>query len=264
MHLMRRHGDYSVVNASATEGCLRRLIARHKRGLSSKNELRIEFNHNSSTMVSLSRKGQLAKLRIHWLFTKAPPDVLEAVVRCFFAREDGEGVKRLRCKIFDFIEENRDLMLSILSPLQLRSPRGRTYHLAQIEESLRQRFPIRCRGVRIGWSGRVTPCLMGKWIAMPKGSRNVIIINRLLDDPRVPRYYLEYIVFHELLHEVIPIRREGGKWVHHSMEFRRLERQFPAFERARRWERKNIFRLFATHSSHSREARSKKTRQRSG
>jgi hypothetical protein len=97
---------------------------------------------------------------------------------------------------------------------------------------------------------------MGKWIAMPEGSANVVVINRLLDSRRVPAYYLQYIVFHELLHEMIPIRRRGGRWVHHPVEFRRRERQFPAFERALSWERENIGKLFDASLRRSRSRRS--------
>ena len=133
------------------------------------------------------------------------------------------------------------------SSKSIGSARGRVYDLSEVEAGIRVRFLRACPKVRIGWSLRVTPCLMGKWIAAPEGLPSVVAINRLLDHPRVPRFYLDYIVFHELLHELIPVRRECGRWVHHPMEFRRMERQFPWIDRALRWEQENIGRLFEEH-----------------
>jgi hypothetical protein len=247
---MRLEGDYSVTSASKTEGELRGLVHRYRpdfRGQS----LQIQFHQNTCTMVSLSRRGPDRTLRIHWLFTKAPPAVLDAVVRSFFAKEGAARSRHFRTVVLDFIEENRSLTLSVLCARQLRSPRGRAYDLEEVEERVRARHLNDCPEVRIGWSPRVTPCLMGKWIQMPHGSPNVVVINRLLDDGRVPRFYLDYIVFHELLHELIPIRRERGRWVHHPAEFRRIERQFPGYERAQRWEKENIAKLFSIHARDS-------------
>lgn len=251
---MGMQSDYTVTSASNTEKYLRALLRRYRPELGCE-RLRVQFHQNTCTMVSLSRRGQQQSLRLHWLFTKAPGSVLEAVVRIFFVREDRLAKKQLRSSILDFIDEHRHLTLSDLCVRQLCPPHGRNYDLSDVERTIRKRFLRDCSEVRIGWSRRVTPCLMGKWIAMPEGSPNIVVINRLLDSRRVPAFYLQYIVFHELLHEMIPIRRRRGRWVHHPAEFRQRERQFPAFERALSWERENIGKLFDAHLRRSRGQR---------
>lgn len=227
-----------------TEQSLRALVRRHGRAFPTSGVLEIRFHENTCTMVSLSRRGDSRTLRLHRLFTRAPVGVLEAVVKSFMGPHAGEAAQSYRARILDFIDENRPLTLSRLSAQRLRPPRGRAYDLGAVARRLRSRYLASCPAVRIGWSERVTPSLMGKWIAMPAGLRNVIVINRLLDNSVVPPFYLEYIVFHEMLHELIPIRRERGRWIHHPAEFRRRERQFPGYERAQRWERENIADLF--------------------
>ena len=245
---MRLEGDYSLCDfslstASRTEKELRDLVRRHCPGIPG-DGLGVQFHLNTSTMVSLSRRGHLRTLRVHWLFTKAPRPVLEAIVRSFFVRKGGQSSKRFRTAVLDFIDSNRGLTLSVLCARQVGTSRGDVYNLEEVESNVRGKHLGNCPALRLGWSHRVTPCLMGKWIQMPAGTPNLIVINRLLDSRKVPRYYLEYIVFHEMLHEVIPIRRSGGRWVHHPAEFRRRERQFPGFDRARDWESQNIGRLF--------------------
>ena len=229
------------------EGVLRGLLLRYRPELFFEGELKIELHENTWTMVSLSSRGRTRVLRLHKLFTKAPPAVLDAVVRSFFLREDRDAVRQHRARILDFVEANREMTLSSLSAQSLRSPRGSAYDLSAIVDTIRRKHLPQCPQVRIGWSERITPCLMGKWIAMPDGQPNLIVINRLLDSVQVPLYYLEYVVFHELLHELIPIRRQGGRWVHHPAEFRRLERKFPAFDQAVLWERANVGRLFGAY-----------------
>jgi hypothetical protein len=223
------------------------LLLRYRPELFFEGDLKIELHENTWTMVSLSSRGRTRVLRLHKLFTKAPHAVLDAVVRSFFLRENRDAVRKHRARILDFVEANREMTLSSLSAQSLRAPRGSSYDLRAIADVIRRRHLPDCPPVRIGWSERVTPCLMGKWIAMPDGVPNVVVINRLLDSPQVPLYYLEYVVFHELLHEMIPIRRHGGRWVHHPAEFRRMEREFPAFEQAVGWERENVARLFVAH-----------------
>ena len=48
------------------------------------------------------------------------------------------------------------------------------------------------------------------------------------------------VVFHEMLHQVIPIVERNGRRVVHGAEFRRRERQYPEYERAKRWEEENL------------------------
>ena len=77
---------------------------------------------------------------------------------------------------------------------------------------------------------------MGKRIETPPKEQNVILINRLLDDIRVPSYYLEFNVYHEILHDLFSISRARGRWVQHSADFQKREKAFPHYARAMEWE----------------------------
>ena len=69
----------------------------------------------------------------------------------------------------------------------------------------------------------------------------VIRIHPALDQSRVPRYFVEWIVFHEMLHHVHRARRgPDGRRCVHTPEFLEHERRFYAFERAQRWENENL------------------------
>jgi hypothetical protein len=71
----------------------------------------------------------------------------------------------------------------------------------------------------------------------------VIRIHPLLDQPFVPRWFLEYVLYHEMLHSVVPEEVDStGRRRIHTQEFYRRERAFPRYHRARRWETENLAR----------------------
>ena len=55
-----------------------------------------------------------------------------------------------------------------------------------------------------------------------------------MDRPNVPRYAVEYVLYHEMLHVKHPTRRSGCTLLSHSPEFRAEEKRFAEFERARK------------------------------
>ncbi len=60
----------------------------------------------------------------------------------------------------------------------------------------------------------------------------VIHISRSLDSEDVPRFVLDYVVFHEMLHIVIGSRKSACSRVVHGKEFRDFEKRFERFEDA--------------------------------
>ena len=68
----------------------------------------------------------------------------------------------------------------------------------------------------------------------------LVRIHPALDRESVPRFFVEFVVFHELLHHVVPARRSGGRIDYHPPEFRARERTHPDYARAIRWEAENL------------------------
>jgi hypothetical protein len=72
----------------------------------------------------------------------------------------------------------------------------------------------------------------------------VIRIHPLLDAPFVPQWFIEYVVYHEMLHSVVPDEwDERGRRRVHTERFLRRERKFPWYAKARRWEEENLARF---------------------
>jgi predicted SprT family Zn-dependent metalloprotease len=79
-----------------------------------------------------------------------------------------------------------------------------------------------------------------------------IRVHPALDRTEVPEFFVEAVIFHEMLHQVVPVEELGGRRVVHGREFRRRERAFPGHARAKAWERENLHVLLSTARRNSR------------
>ena len=210
--------------------------------------VKVHFTENNSIMVSRSRRSRNSILRLHRIFMKAPQGLLVETVRSFFTRMGRKNLQEVRRRLKEYIETHREeIVLRPFPPRRFLPPEGECFDLQEIlDRVVARHFHVR-PPVYIAWSRRILRRLMGKWIENPPPFRNLVLINRLLDTPEVPEYYLEFLVFHELLHEALPISRTSGRWVRHCAKFRAREREFPGFKRARAWEAENLDRLYRKH-----------------
>jgi len=109
----------------------------------------------------------------------------------------------------------------------LHGSRGHFYDLEVVfVEDLNSRFfhALLARP-RMSWSRGRTRRILGHY----DPAHNAIVISRVFDHPSVPRYALEYIVYHEMLHLKHPVKLRGSRRCVHSAEFQVEERLFPEF-----------------------------------
>jgi hypothetical protein len=126
------------------------------------------------------------------------------------------------------------------------SSEGRWFDLRAIFEKLNARyFRNRLRGYTIAWGRRrrERPKSYIVFGSIQEEDR-FIRIHPLLDRQFVPHWYVEYVIFHEMLHAVVPDRydRAGRRIVHHE-GFLEKERRYRNYRRSVEWERENLGRF---------------------
>jgi predicted metal-dependent hydrolase len=122
----------------------------------------------------------------------------------------------------------------------LTTSQGAVYDLEQIFDEVNARyFANSVPKPSLTWSARKTYRILGHHDA----THEHISVSRSLDHHNVPKYVVEYIVFHEMLHIVHPTRLLNGRRYNHTPEFKRDERKFARFEEAERWIERNVRRL---------------------
>ena len=123
---------------------------------------------------------------------------------------------------------------------------GQYFELRSIFDKVnRQYFGNRLRKYTITWGQkrRKKPASMIVFGSIQEDDR-IIRIHPLLDREFVPRWYVEYVIFHEMLHAFVPDRYDsaGRRIIHHD-EFLKRERGFRFYKRAIEWEQDNLGRF---------------------
>lgn len=126
------------------------------------------------------------------------------------------------------------------------SSEGLHFDLQAIFDRINARyFRNRLRGYTITWGRRrkKRPASYIVFGSIQEEDR-VIRIHPLLDREFVPRWYLEYVVYHEMLHAFVPDRQDAsGRRIIHHEGFLKRERQFRHYQAAIQWEQENLGRF---------------------
>ncbi|MGB8065541.1 MAG: M48 family peptidase [Candidatus Sulfotelmatobacter sp.] len=193
-------------------------------------ELKIEFfafaNVNNTIRL---RQGKLL-VRLSDLLEGAPETVLRALAHILLAKMYRQPIDRRHAARYRRYVASHEIVRKAHLVRQMRghkrllSARGRFYDLETVFEELNARFfhGLMARP-RLSWSLTKTRRILGHY----DPAHNAIIISRIFDHPAVPRYVLEYIVYHEMLHLKHPVKLRGSRRCVHSAEFQAEEKLFP-------------------------------------
>lgn len=193
----------------------------------------VKITENSSSMISVKKPGEFVQLRIHRIFLSADMDVINELSA--FIRNTRRRTPLLR----SFIKRNVGLIGKMPPRKTCVRTDGRHYDLSAIFNTLNNEY----------FGGRISSCITwGLSRRRRSGKRtlgsynphgNIIRINPVLDKKAVPSYFVEFIVYHEMLHADIGIVRKNGRRIVHSRGFRIREKLFRRFEEAMAWEKES-------------------------
>jgi predicted metal-dependent hydrolase len=193
-------------------------------------ELKVEFfafaNVNNTIRL---RNGRLL-VRLSDLLEGAPDAILRAIAHILLAKMYRRPIDRGHAARYRKYVGGQDLVRKAHLVRQmrgrkfLRDARGRYFDLDELFEDLNTRFfhGLMARP-RMSWSRSKTRRILGHY----DPAHNAIIISRIFDHPAMPRYVLEYIVYHEMLHLKHPVKLRGSRRCVHSAEFQAEEKLFP-------------------------------------
>ena len=190
-------------------------------------ELKITRNRVSMISVEFMPDGA-AKIRAHEAFLKAPTPVL-ASLRKYVRTRRKDAWK----PIAEYVHQIRATHPS--SGSEALTTRGEVYDLKTIYDAINHEFFNGSVTCRIGWGRGRPPGRRGrKSRSIRYGSFDAttvtIRVHPILDDSRVSAEFLRYIVFHEMLHTIVPEARLNGRRYDHSLQFCALERTFPRLD----------------------------------
>lgn len=225
----------SVLQPSADRETSRRELERYLR-LSLGMRVNLTITDNRRNLFSWRRRIDHVALRLHHMFLAAGPEAHAALASYMGgARERLHDIRR-------FIRDNMHQVRAV-EPVTTEHVRGAHHDLRSLFDVLNHRYFGGQCDASIAW-GKLPPRRRRRRTSMRLGSYTLgdaaIRIHPLLDDPRVPTFFVASVVHHEMLHHMVPAREVGGRLQYHCPEFRKRERDFEHFELAARWEKEHI------------------------
>jgi len=199
--------------------------------------VRLALTDNRSVLLSFRHTEGEVHLRLHRMFLHAPWSVVRAVAL-------GLGRKRGRAdaEVRRFMNENLHRVRKAERRLPPLVSAGRFYDLAGVFASLNARFFDGALRVPVTWGRGGGRARRG---GLTFGSYDPVLglirIHPVLDRREVPVYFLESVVYHEMLHHHLGgVPDRAGRTVYHSRPFRAAEARYPWHQQGLAWEKENL------------------------
>ena len=180
------------------------------------------------------REGQI-HVSLSDLLEGAPETVIHAIAHILLAKlykKPIDAAHNLRYKRFASsaaVTRQSELIRHARGSKRYFGPEGRFYNLEEVFESLNMRFFGGLLGrPELTWSEHMAKRSLGHYDA----AHNTIVVSRIFDRPSSPRYAIEYLLYHEMLHLKHPVKMRGLRRCVHSREFKAEEARFPQLTEA--------------------------------
>jgi hypothetical protein len=196
----------------------------------------IRFRRFTSLNTTIRlREGRL-HIRLSDLLEQAPESVHQAIAHILLAKLYRKPVERhhndryRRYTQSEIVSKQAERIRQTRGRKHITSAQGHQFDLEEVFESLNLRFFHGLLGrPTLTWSAHVAKRMLGHYDA----AHNTIVVSRVFDRPGTPRFAIEYLLYHEMLHLKHPVRVKAGRRCVHSREFQAEERLFPEHDRAR-------------------------------
>lgn len=202
-------------------------------------QLCVTRNMHNMVTVTPWRPGPGLKVRIHALFLEADPSVHQALVD-FVLGPTSES----RVIIRRFIAENNHRLGEQSAPKRRRAKgiaQGRVYDLRSRAAALNEAHFGGALQFHIEWNGSVQPPAKGRLRYVTLGHWDdrgrTIRLHPMLDSVDVPPWFLDFVIFHEMAHIVVPAEHScTGRRAVHTPAFYAVETRYPLLAAAKAWE----------------------------
>ncbi len=183
-------------------------------------------------MLSARSRDGVICVRLHRMFAAADDRLLEEVAA--FLKNRHVAMPRFR----QFIRNHRDLFPAKRPNRVFLTTSGRFHDLRTLFDDINERYFNGAVKAAITWGAGCSRRVVRKRTLGSYSERsNLIRINPVLDRRTVPRYYVAFVVYHEMLHAALGISRTGGRRQMHTAEFREREKLFEHYAKALSLER---------------------------
>ena len=201
-------------------------------------DVEVKFYPYSGLRHTIRIRSGRVYVRISDVFKGAPPEVIRALAFILV----GRLLSRKSPKIYDRVYRQYAFTPQVLRASEIArrnrgrkvisSARGEFYDLEKLFARLNRRyFGGSVEKPALTWSKRRTRSILGHHDPV----HETITISKTLDAADVPEWFVEFILFHEMLHIKHPARLVKGRRQYHTNAFRTDEQRFHRYQQAQDW-----------------------------
>lgn len=200
--------------------------------------LEIKFRRFTSLNTTIRLREGCLIVRLSDLLEHAPESIHHAIAHILLAKLYRKPVgaqqsdRYRRYTQSEAVAKQSERIRQTRGRKRISTPQGHHYDLDEVFEAVNQRFFHGLLGrPTLTWSAHAARRLLGHYDA----AHNTIVVSRVFDRPTTPRYAIEYLLYHEMLHLKHPVKVRAGRRCVHSREFQAEERLFPELDQAREY-----------------------------
>jgi hypothetical protein len=201
-------------------------------------EIEVRFYPYAGLHHTIRVRSGKVYVRLSDICRDAPQSVLRALAFTLVAKLLSKRVPEVHQRVYrDYACSPQVLRASDIARRRrgrkiVSSARGRFYDLEKMFDRLnRIHFNGAMEKPTLTWSQRRTRRILGHHDSV----HDTIVISKTLDARDVPEWFVEYILYHEMLHIKHPARIIDGRRYYHTNAFRTDERRYPRYEEAQLW-----------------------------
>lgn len=184
------------------------------------------YPYKSIKNTARVKKGILY-VRVSDKLQEAPHDIKEALAYILLSKIKGIRVAPRYKRAYNDYIHNIILNESFVDAKGIHEPNGSYFNLDEIFSSINNRFfANEIYKPSLRWSKRRAYRIFGKY----DRSKNEIVVSSLLDDKKTPKFVVEYIMYHEMLHIKFGFTYKKGRRKIHTGQFKREEEKFPLYK----------------------------------
>jgi hypothetical protein len=195
----------------------------------------VRFRRYTTLRTQIRLKDGKLEVSLSDLLEGAPEPVIRAIAHILLAKiykKDIDPAHELRYKRFVYspaVTRQTELVRGNRGSKRFFGPEGHYYNLDEVFDSLNTRFFGGLLGrPELTWSEGHSRRALGHYDA----AHNTIVVSRVFDRPSSPRYAVEYLLYHEMLHLKHPVKMKGLRRCVHPREFKAEEALFPQLAEA--------------------------------
>lgn len=190
------------------------------------------------TSLNTTIRLREGELRVHLsdLLEGAPEPVLRAIAHILLAKLYRKPVEAVQSSCYkrytlsEVVVRQTERIRQLRGRKRIVTAKGQRWDLDEVFESLNVRFFHGLLGRPVlTWSEHSARRLLGHYDA----AHNTIMVSRVFDRPDTPRYAVEYLMYHEMLHLKHPVTVRRGRRCVHPRAFQADEELFPHLHAAR-------------------------------